>query len=95
MPYISNSPPNPDPTGHWGDISIAGHSLSAEFSKPPSLEKSSFYSWIRNFFNYLTGTFGEKLSFSKLNSALNDIFKPTDDWQAKGRYNLYCLFCLP
>lgn len=86
MPYISNSHPNPHPTGHWGDISTAGHSLPAEFSKPPSTKKSDFCSWMRDFFNCLTGIFGEKLSCSKLNSALNDIFNPTNGWQAKAHF---------
>lgn len=79
MTIISNI--HPPLSNDWAGISGAKPSLPIEFSKPPSPEKSGFCSWMRNFFNYLTGTFGEKLTPSKLNSALDDIFSKSNQWQ--------------
>lgn len=79
MTIISNTYPNQ--SSDWADISGAEHSMPTEFRNPPSPEKSGFCSWMRNFFNYLTGTFGEKLTPAKLNFALDDIFSKSNQWQ--------------
>lgn len=79
MTIISNS--HLHLSSDWADISGAEPSMPTEFSNPPSPEKSGFCAWMRDFFNYLTGTFGEKLAPSKLNSALDDIFSKNNQWQ--------------
>lgn len=79
MTIISNTHPNL--SSEWANISGAEPSLPTQFSKPPSPEKSGFCAWMRNFFNYLTGTFGEKLTPAKLNFALDDIFNKNNGWQ--------------
>ncbi|MFS1539218.1 MAG: hypothetical protein ACL7BU_11735 [Candidatus Phlomobacter fragariae] len=81
MPYISNNAPNFNLIGDGGYISATGHSMPTEFRNPPSPEKSDFCSWMRNFFYYLTRTFGEKLTPSKLNFALDDIFSKSKQWK--------------
>jgi len=70
----------------WSDLSATESSISTEYRQPPSPQESGFCSWVRNLLNYLTGTFGEKLSCSKLNSALNDIFSPKNGWVHKGHF---------
>lgn len=67
----------------WSDLSATESSISTEYRQPPSPQESGFCSWVRNLLNYLTGTFGEKLSCSKLNSVLNDIFSPENGWEHK------------
>ncbi|ACQ67316.1 hypothetical protein HDEF_0570 [Candidatus Hamiltonella defensa 5AT (Acyrthosiphon pisum)] len=70
----------------WSDLSATESSISTGCRQPPSPQESGFCSWVRNLLNYLTGTFGEKLSCSKLNSALNDIFSPENGWVHKGHF---------
>ena len=79
MTIISNS--HLHLSSDWDNISGAAPSMPTEFSNPPSPEKSGFCAWMRNFFNYLTGTFGEKLAPSKLNSALDNIFNSMNEWK--------------
>lgn len=74
------------PINHGKDLSSTGFRLPDEFRKPPHPEKSCFCLWLYDFLNYLSGTFGEKLSCSKLNSALNNIFSTNNGWQHKGRF---------
>lgn len=78
---IPSSIPRTDSFIHcdWPDDTPAD--LPTEkIGRPPAPESNKLCTWISKLFNYLTGTFGEKLSPSRLNSTLDALFTPQDDW---------------
>ncbi|HGJ5876983.1 MAG TPA: hypothetical protein ACHBX0_12300 [Arsenophonus sp.] len=78
---ILNTTPNLPSIDDWQISLDTADNLPTEFSNSPTPEKSGFCSWVRNFFNYLTGTHGEKLSPVKLNFALDDVFCQEKGWK--------------
>lgn len=56
------------------------------FRQAPSPTKHGFISWLSRFINYLSGTHGEKLSCSQLNTAFNHIFTQEEGWETHSTF---------
>lgn len=86
MTTISGTPPHSSINHDWDDLSDLKSNHTAELRKPPSPQNHGFCAWVSNFIHYLSGTFGEKLGCTQLNSALNSIFTPKEGWEAKSTF---------
>ncbi|WP_236851504.1 hypothetical protein [Candidatus Sodalis pierantonius] len=60
--------------------------LPETLRKSPCIESKGFCSWMCSLFNYLTGTFGEKLRCSQLNITLDSIFNQKNGWKTDSTF---------
>lgn len=68
------------------DVTTLENKLPETLRKSPCIESKGFCSWMCSLFNYLTGTFGEKLRCSQLNITLDSIFNQKNGWKTDSTF---------